>query len=86
MRGNTNAGDGMNRARLVRLVKKVNRKDRRMSIAVKPTSNRNRWSTAVRSWIVEYKDRDRTESLPAFDSLFSDAALSPGEGTESSSS
>lgn len=31
-------------------------------------------STAVRSWVVEYKERDRgAESTPAFDSLFKEA-------------
>lgn len=31
----------------------------------------NRWSTAVRSWVVEFQERDRSaESTPAFDSLF----------------
>jgi hypothetical protein len=76
----------MNNARSVKLIKNANRKDRRMSIAVKPTPHRNGWSTAVRSWVVEFKDRDRSESLPAFDSLFKDALPSSGATTESSSS
>jgi len=76
----------MKTARLAKLIKKANRKDRRMPIAVKSTPNRNRWSTAVRSWIVDFKDRDRSESLPAFDSLFNDAAPSSDARTESGSS
>jgi hypothetical protein len=80
------AGDRMKTARSAKLIKRANRKDRRMPIAVKSTPNRNRWSTAVRSWIVDFKDRDRSESLPAFDSLFKDGSPSPDAGTESSSS
>jgi hypothetical protein len=29
----------------------------------------------VRSWVVEFQERDQTELLPAFDSLFKDALL-----------
>jgi hypothetical protein len=74
------------KARLARLIKKANRKDRRNPIAGKSIPNRNRWSTAVRSWVVDFKDRDRSETLPAFDSLFKDALPSPDAETESSSS
>ena len=76
----------MRTARLAKLIKKANRKDRRIPIAVKSTPNRNQWSTAVRSWVVDFKDRDRSESLTAFDSLFNDASPSSDAGTESSSS
>jgi hypothetical protein len=76
----------MKTARLVRLIKKANRKDRRHPIAGKSTPSRNRWSTAVRSWVVDFKDRDRSETLPAFDSLFKDALPSSDAETESSSS
>jgi len=79
-------GDRMNTPRLVKLIKKANRQDRRVPKTVKSTPARNRWSTAVRSWIVDFKDRDRSESLPAFDSLFKDGSPSPDAGTESSSS
>jgi len=30
----------------------------------------NRWSTAVETWISEFQQHRRGESLPAFDSLF----------------
>jgi len=76
----------MKTARLAKLIKKANRKDRRRPIAVKSTPNRNQWSTVVRSWVVDLKDRDRSESLPAFDSLFNNAAPSSDAGTESGSS
>ena len=35
------------------------------------------WSTAVRSWVVEFQERDRSETLPAFDSLFKDGLPQP---------
>jgi len=38
-------------------------------------SSPNRWSTSVRSWVVEFQKRNRTEPLPAFDGLFKDALL-----------
>jgi len=37
-----------------------------------------RWSTVVRSWVVEFQERDRNETLPAFDSLFKDGPAAPG--------
>jgi hypothetical protein len=40
----------------------------------------------VRSWVVEFKGHDRSESLPSFDSLFYDTSPSSEPGTESSSS
>jgi hypothetical protein len=30
----------------------------------------HKWSKSVRSWIAESQNRDRDNSLPAFDSLF----------------
>ena len=72
----------MKTARLAKLIKKANRKDRRRPIAVKSTPNRNQWSTVVRSWVVDFKDRDRSETLPAFDSLFKDALSSPDAETD----
>jgi hypothetical protein len=34
----------------------------------------SKWSTAVRSWVTEFQDRDRgAEATPAFDSLFKEA-------------
>ena len=33
----------------------------------------NKWAKSVRSWIVEFQKRDRSEALPAFDSLFKGA-------------
>jgi hypothetical protein len=60
----------MNRAS-VKLIKRHERIVRRPSI-VKLAVGPKRWSSAVRSWIVDFQERDRSETLPAFDSLFKD--------------
>ena len=66
----------MNIKRSVKLIKQHERVPRRAA-TVKPAVGPNRWSTAVRSWVVEFQGRDRSESLPAFDSLFNDTLLQP---------
>ncbi|MGZ5435864.1 MAG: hypothetical protein ACXWID_03065 [Pyrinomonadaceae bacterium] len=60
----------MNR-KLIRLIKRNDRV--RRQAPVQPATNPNSWSTAVRSWVVEFQQRDRNEVTPAFDSLFKDA-------------
>jgi hypothetical protein len=80
------AGNRMKTARLMRVIKKANRKARQTAVTAPPIPSRNRWSGAVRSWIAEFKDRDRSETTPAFDSLFNDASPPPGSETDSSSS
>jgi len=45
---------------------------------VKLAAGPNRWSAAVRGWVVELQERDRNETLPAFDSLFKDGSVTPG--------
>jgi hypothetical protein len=77
---------GMTTVRSIKLIKNADRKHRKIQIAVGLAVNPNRWSTAVRSWIVEFQEGDRTESLPAFDSLFTDTSspLSPGAKSGSS--
>lgn len=75
----------MNTARSIRLIKNAARKHLGREIAVELGVNPNRWSGAVRSWIVEFQERDRDESLPAFDRLFKDASPS-SSGAEFSSS
>jgi hypothetical protein len=62
----------MNTARPIKLIKHAERKDRRVRIAFELVVDPNRWSSAVRSWVVAFQERDRSESLPAFDSLFKD--------------
>lgn len=75
----------MNTGRSIRLIKNAARKHLGREIAVELGVNPNRWSGAVRSWIVEFQERDGDESLPAFDSLFKHASPS-GPGAEFSSS
>jgi hypothetical protein len=55
---------------LVKLIKKRERRLLRARARVKSAVGSNRWSTAVRSWVVEFQSRDRDESLPVFESLF----------------
>lgn len=55
----------------IKLIKRHERVSGRPAL-VKLTAGPNRWSTAVRSWIVEFQARDRNQTLPAFDSLFKD--------------
>jgi hypothetical protein len=62
----------MNKKRSVKLIKRHKRVPRRgpkIEVAVGP----NKWSKSVRSWVVEFQEKDREEVLPAFDSLFKDA-------------
>jgi hypothetical protein len=56
-------------------IKLIKRHERalRLPAPALPVTNPTGWSTAVRSWILEFEQRDREESLPAFDSLFKDA-------------
>ena len=48
--------------------RKVPRIQARAGFAASP----NRWSIAVRSWVAEFQQRDRNESLPDFNNLFKD--------------
>jgi hypothetical protein len=63
----------MNTTRAVKVIKNGERKEPNIQAEVESAAGPNRWSTAVRSWVVEFQERDRSESLPAFDSLFKDA-------------
>ena len=63
----------MNPRVAIRVIRDKDRKVPGIQAHVESATNPNRWSTAVRSWVVEFKERDRSESLPAFDNLFKDA-------------
>jgi len=63
----------MNTKPLVKLVKKAEPKTPEVQTQARFFIDSNRWSTAVRSWVSEYQQDRRGESLPAFDSLFKDA-------------
>ena len=59
--------------RSVKLIKHGERKDAEIESNVESAAGPNRWSSAVRSWVVEFQQDRQDESLPAFDSLFKDA-------------
>jgi hypothetical protein len=64
----------MNPTRAVKVIKNGERKDPDIQAEVESATGPNKWTTAVRSWVVEFQERDRSaESTPAFDSLFKDA-------------
>ena len=62
----------MNTTRAVKVIKNGEGKDLDIQAEVESAGGLNKWSTAVRSWVVEFQERDHQESLPAFDSLFKD--------------
>jgi len=65
----------MNTTRSVKLIKNGEPEVPELQAEVESTVGTNRWSKSVRSWIAEFQKRDRSESLPAFDSLFKDTLL-----------
>lgn len=68
----------MNSKPPVRLVKNAERKVPQIQVEMESGAGSNRWSAAVRSWVVEFQQHRRGESLPAFDSLFKDALPQSG--------
>ena len=63
----------MNPTRAVKVIKNGERNDPDIQTEVE-SAGPNIWSTAVRSWVTEFQERERGgESTPAFDSLFKDA-------------
>ena len=62
----------MNTKPIVKLIKKAEREAPEIQTEIE-SEGPNRWSTAVRSWVSEFQEDQRGESLPAFDSLFKDA-------------
>ncbi len=52
---------------------KQQKQDQSRTAMVEVATGPNRWSKSVRSWVAEFQDKDRTEPLPAFDSLFKDS-------------
>jgi len=55
----------------IRLIKRETREAPQLQVKIGSTSDPNRWSTAVRSWVSEFQQQ--RDELPAFDSLFKDA-------------
>lgn len=63
----------MNTTRSVKVIKHGESKDLEIEAEIEAAAGPNMWSRAVRSWVVEFQERDRGESLPVFNSLFKDA-------------
>jgi hypothetical protein len=61
----------------VKLIKSADRNKSKNRDKVKSAARPKTRSTAFKSWVVEFQERDRTESLPAFDSLFKDPLPEP---------
>ena len=55
----------MNTAQSIKLIRKAKRKGQVKTIAA--AVGPGRWSGALRSWVVNFQKRDRSESLPAFE-------------------
>ena len=63
----------MNPKRAVKVIKNSDRTEPDIPAEVE-SADPNKWSTAVRSWVTDFQERDRSpEATPAFDSLFKDA-------------
>jgi hypothetical protein len=60
----------MNTNSSVKLVKKAKPKNPAIQTEVEVVDNPNRWSRAVQSWISEFRQDRRAETMPAFNSLF----------------
>jgi hypothetical protein len=56
----------------VKLIKKEDRNGTPPAVEPVVTADPKDWSTAVKSWVTEFQKDRQTESLEAFDSLFTD--------------
>ncbi len=57
----------------VKLIKKEDRNGAVSPVEAEATADPKEWSTAVKSWVKEFKQDRQEESLEAFDSLFDDS-------------
>lgn len=67
----------MKTKRPVRLIKNADRKKAKNRDKVESAARSRSQPTAFKSSVVEFQQRDRTESFPAFDSLFKDRLPEP---------
>jgi hypothetical protein len=56
----------------IKLIKKEDRNGKPPAVEPEATADAKDWSTAVKSWVTEFQKDRQTESLEAFDSLFTD--------------
>ena len=68
----------MNTTRPIKLIKNEERKESEPEVEVEPAEDPKKWSTEVRSWVVESKQNRQVESLQAFESLFKEELPEPG--------
>ena len=66
----------MNKTRSVKIIKEQERKVPEITQTDDSAADPDRWSTAVSSWVMEFKQQRHIELLPGFDSLFKDSLLS----------
>jgi hypothetical protein len=66
----------MSTKRAVKIIKEQERNVPEITLKDDSEEDPKGWSTAVGSWVVEFKRQRRVESFPGFDSLFKDALLS----------
>jgi hypothetical protein len=58
------------RRQLIKIIKKAKPQPRMVSTESSNTVDSTKWSRVVRSWVAEFQQNAKSESLPAFDSLF----------------
>ncbi|MEP6818087.1 MAG: hypothetical protein ABJA18_01045 [bacterium] len=56
----------------VKLIKKEDRNGPPLPVEPEASTDPREWSTAVKSWVKDFKQDRRNESLEAFDNLFDD--------------
>jgi len=66
----------MNKTRAVKIIKEQERNVPELTQTDDSAADPDRWSTAVSSWVLEFKQQRHIELLPGFDSLFKDSLLS----------
>ncbi len=66
----------MSTKRAVKIIKEQKRSVPEVTSKDDSAEDPKGWSTAVGSWVVEFKQQRRVELLPGFDSLFKDKLLS----------
>jgi hypothetical protein len=69
----------MSTKRAVKIIKEQERRVPEITSKDNSAEDPKGWSTAVGSWVVEFKQQRHIELLPGFDSLFKDALISGEE-------
>ena len=72
----------MNTKPTIRLIKKAARDLEAPETGGEPDASPNKWSTTVRSWVQQLREKPLAESLPAFERLFKMALIKQPEPTD----